>query len=45
MVLAKGEADVNGVRLKERDGLAINSGSAIQIKSGAESEVLLVDAP
>jgi hypothetical protein len=44
-VAARGEAQVNGVKLKERDGLAIAELDTITIKAQMETEVLLVDAP
>lgn len=44
-VAARGEAEINGVLLKDRDGLAIAELDTITIKAQVETEVLLVDAP
>ena len=44
LVPAKGSIEVNGVRLKERDGAAIEGESALQVKALEDTELVLVDA-
>ena len=44
LVLAKGKAEVNGVALNARDGVAITGESAIRITASEDTEVVLVDA-
>lgn len=44
-VLAKGEAAINGVSLKGRDGVAISDVAAFDIKAATDAELILVDAP
>jgi quercetin 2,3-dioxygenase len=45
LVIAKGEATVNGERLSERDGAALRDLAEITIEAHADVEVVLVDAP
>jgi hypothetical protein len=45
VAVAKGEARVNGVALGARDGAAIRDELEIRIEAGADSEIVLVDAP
>ncbi|MDX2234783.1 MAG: hypothetical protein NW200_09815, partial [Hyphomonadaceae bacterium] len=45
LVVAKGEATVNGVRLGERDGAAVRGEPALSIEATADAELVLVDAP
>lgn len=45
LALAKGEASVNGVVLRPRDGAAIRDEAEITIAAQAESEIVLVDCP
>ena len=44
LVLAKGKAQVNGVALDARDGVAITGETAIRITASEDTEVVLVDA-
>ena len=44
LVPAKGEVEVNGVRLNARDGAAITGEDVITVKAINDAEVVLVDA-
>lgn len=44
LVPARGEVEVNGVRLKARDGAAIAQEGAVTVKALSDAEVVLVDA-
>src|SRR5215510_15379202 len=43
LVPAKGSVEVNGVRIKTRDGAAISGESALKIKAIDDAEIILVD--
>jgi len=43
LVLAKGQAEVNGVLLNARDGAAIHGEQAIAVTAGEDAELVLVD--
>ena len=45
LVIAKGAASVNGVRLGERDGAALHDEATIAIEANEDAEIVLVDAP
>ncbi len=45
LAVAKGEATVNGVALKPRDGAAIKDEQELRIEAQSTAEVVLVDAP
>ena len=45
LAVAKGEASVNGVTLKARDGAAIKDEQDIRIAAQSTAEIVLVDAP
>jgi len=45
LVVAKGELEVNGVLLKERDGAAIKEPSAITLQAPRDVELVLADVP
>ena len=45
LALAKGEAEVNGLALSPRDGVAIHAESEIAIIARTEAEIVLVEAP
>jgi quercetin 2,3-dioxygenase len=45
LVVAKGEAVVNGTRLGERDGAALKDVSTLTVEARADTEIVLVDAP
>lgn len=44
LVPAKGEVEVNGVRLNARDGAAIAQEDVITVKALSDAEIVLVDA-
>ena len=44
LVPAKGEVEVNGVRLNTRDGAAIAQEDVVTVKALSDAEVVLVDA-
>ena len=44
LVPAKGEVEVNGVRLNARDGAAIAQEDVVTVKALSDAEVVLVDA-
>ena len=44
LVPARGEVEVNGVRLNARDGAAIAQEGAVTVKALSDAEVVLVDA-
>lgn len=44
LVPAKGEVEVNGVKLNARDGAAITQEDVITVKALSDAEVVLVDA-
>ena len=44
-VVAKGQARVNGIELKDRDGAAIKDEQEIRIEATSTAEIALVDAP
>ncbi|MPN62603.1 hypothetical protein SDC9_210355 [bioreactor metagenome] len=44
LVLAKGQADVNGVSLNARDGAAIHGEQSIVVTATEDTELVLVDA-
>ena len=44
LVLAKGQATVNGVALNARDGAAITGESDITVTASEDTELVLVDA-
>ena len=41
---AKGEVEVNGVRLNARDGAAIAQEDVVTVKALSDAEIVLVDA-
>jgi redox-sensitive bicupin YhaK (pirin superfamily) len=45
LVVAKGEAALNGVTLGERDGAAVRDEATLSIEAKADAELVLVDAP
>ena len=44
LVVARGAAEVNGVRLDTRDGAAITQEASLAVKALEDAEVVLVDA-
>ena len=44
LVPAKGEVEVNGVRLNARDGAAIAQEDVVTVKALSDAEIVLVDA-
>ena len=44
LVPAKGEIEVNGVRLNARDGAAIAQEDVVTVRAISDAEVVLVDA-
>ena len=44
LVPAKGEVEVNGVRLNARDGVAIAQEEVVTVKALSDAEIVLVDA-
>lgn len=45
LVVAKGQATINGERLGERDGAALKDIDAVTVQAHADTEIVLVDAP
>ncbi|MBC7770843.1 MAG: pirin family protein [Phycisphaerales bacterium] len=45
IAVAKGQARVNGVELRARDGAAIKDEQRIRVEADADAEIVLVDAP
>jgi redox-sensitive bicupin YhaK (pirin superfamily) len=45
LVVARGELEVNGIQLKERDGAAIKEPSAIILQASRDVELVLADVP
>src|SRR5690625_5010416 len=45
LVSAKGQINVNGIRLQPRDGAAIHEEESIQIEAITDADIVLVDAP
>lgn len=44
LVLATGSADINGVHLSTRDGVAVHDEKSIRVTASADAEIVLVDA-
>ena len=44
LVPARGEIEVNGVRIRARDGVAISEVNQLTVTASSDAEIVLVDA-